>query len=113
MTVKDRILQFIGEKGISKSEFERRSGLSNGYVNNLKANIGADKLEHILFAFEDLNRVWLLTGEGEMLKSSPSADTPCSHSVDDLLSRIKLMEELLAEKDRVIKLYEQMCKAKI
>lgn len=69
MGIKDRILLFISHIGISKSTFERSCGLSNGYVNNLKGSIGANKLEGILTAFPELNRNWLLTGEGEMLNS--------------------------------------------
>ncbi|MBO5860762.1 MAG: S24 family peptidase [Alistipes sp.] len=52
---------------LTKKEFELASGLSNGYLNNCKGNVGAAKLEGILTAYPQLNRTWLLTGEGEML----------------------------------------------
>jgi hypothetical protein len=67
MDTKERLLQFIDSQGISKSEFERKCGLSNGYLNSSKGNFGAKKLDDILRAFPMLNRDWLLTGEGEML----------------------------------------------
>lgn len=67
--IKERIFLFISEKNISKLEFERNSGLSNGYLNNFKGNLGSSKLEGILSFYTDLNRDWLLTGEGSMLKS--------------------------------------------
>lgn len=70
MGLKERILLFISHVGVSKSTFERACGLSNGYVNNLKGSIGANKLEGILSAFPQLNRNWLLTGEGQMLLQS-------------------------------------------
>lgn len=66
--IKERIFLFIAEKNISKSEFERNSGLSNGYLNNFKGNLGSTKLEGILSFYTDLNRDWLLTGEGSMLR---------------------------------------------
>lgn len=67
MAVKERMLDFIERMNLTKKEFELASGLSNGYLNNCKGNVGAAKLEGILTAYPQLNRTWLLTGEGEML----------------------------------------------
>lgn len=68
LTVKERLVAFIKEKGLSQSRFEKMTGLSNGFVNNISKGIGADKLQKILGVYPDLNTTWLLTGEGEMLK---------------------------------------------
>ena len=70
MAIKERMLEFIESMNLSKKEFETASGLSNGYLNNCKGNVGAAKLEGILTAYPQLNRTWLLTGEGEMLVSA-------------------------------------------
>lgn len=67
MDLKERINLFLEHKKINRSAFEKASGLSNGYTRNIKESIGGTKLEGILNAFPELNRVWLLTGEGEML----------------------------------------------
>jgi phage repressor protein C with HTH and peptisase S24 domain len=67
MSVKERIEQFIAQKQISKYEFERACGLSNGYLRQLKKSPTADKIESIISAYPELSRTWLLTGEGEML----------------------------------------------
>lgn len=66
-TTKERILLFIKEKGISQKKFEATVGLSNGYVNNVKASPSAKVLQKIFCAFPELNQVWLITGEGPML----------------------------------------------
>lgn len=71
-TVKQRLMEFIYFKGISQSRFERLCGMSNGYINNLKKSLGAEKLQNILKAFPELNTEWLLYGEGEMLKIIPT-----------------------------------------
>ena len=73
MGLKDRLTQFIEYKKIPRSAFEKRCGLSNGYTRNIKENIGSSKLENILSTFPELNRVWLLTGAGEMLKKINNA----------------------------------------
>lgn len=69
MTVKDRVREFVKFKGISMSQFERICGLSVGYVNAMRVSFGKDYLNNVLKQFPELNREWLLYGEGEMLKS--------------------------------------------
>lgn len=74
MNIKDRIYLFVEAKGISIKRFEELCSLSNGYVSSMRKGFGAEKLNNVLTSFPDLNREWLLYGEGEMLKhSSPSA----------------------------------------
>lgn len=70
MTTKDRLIKYIAHTGLATSRFESLCGLSNGYVRNLKNQIGEDKLSNILNAFPELSKIWLLTGEGSMLVNS-------------------------------------------
>ena len=68
----DRLMQFIKYAGLSARQFDISIGASNGYtlrMNKNRASIGSDVLETILHTYPDLNVVWLLTGEGPMLKS--------------------------------------------
>lgn len=67
-TIKERTLEYIKSKNISVKEFETRCGLSNGYVAAMRKGFGADKLNNVLTAFPDLNRDWLLYGEGNPTK---------------------------------------------
>ena len=69
-TVKERLILYLKAKGLSQGKFERMCGLSNGYVNNLKRSVTAEKLVSISAACSDLNTNWLLTGEGEMINES-------------------------------------------
>lgn len=73
MTIKERINIFIEQQRIKRSVFEKSCGFSNGYTRNLKENPSASKIEDILNAYPELNRVWLLSGEGEMLTSSQAS----------------------------------------
>ena len=45
MTFRERINELISWLKISRAEFERRAGLSNGYTRNLGGVPGAEKLE--------------------------------------------------------------------
>lgn len=79
MDIKERIKQFADSKGIPIYKFESTAGLSNGYVNGIRKGIGSEKLSDILRAFPELNRNWLLFGEGEMLRT----DTPAGVSISE------------------------------
>lgn len=70
MSIKDRIIEFCEHERLSVRQFEIQSGMSNGYVANMRKGLGMDKLENVLNAFPRLSRDWLLYGEGEMLKTS-------------------------------------------
>lgn len=66
-TVKERLIEFIKSQSISIREFERRANLSNGYIKSLRKSPTTDKVRSIIAAYPQLNKVWLETGEGEML----------------------------------------------
>ncbi len=68
-TVKERLIQFYEYKGLSKREFEKKCNLSNGYIDKLRHAPSTQKLESIYLQFPEINHVWLLTGEGAMLKT--------------------------------------------
>lgn len=69
-TIKERTLEFIKYKEITMKVFEQKCGLSSGYVTSMRKGFGMKKLNNVLMAFPELNREWLLYGEGEMLKSA-------------------------------------------
>ena len=92
MTVKDRLISFISYQNIPVSRFESICSLSGGYVKAMRKGLGEGKLNNVLIKFPDLNREWLLFGEGEMLKNSNS---PISTSSD---------MEMLKAKDEIIEL---------
>ena len=71
MGIKERVSEYCKLKNIAISRFEKDAGLSNGYFNQVKKRPSLDKIESISRAFPDFNTDWLLTGEGDMLKSPP------------------------------------------
>lgn len=66
-TVSQRIKEYRDSKKFKKSEFDALCGLSNGYLNSVSSP-SAEKLEAILRVCSDLNREWVITGVGPMLK---------------------------------------------
>ena len=69
-TKKERLEHFIAAMGYSVREFERAIGVSNGTVRHITDALSANLKEKISANFPQLNMNWLLTGEGEMLRSS-------------------------------------------
>lgn len=94
-TVKDRTLEFIKFKGLTMKAFEQRCDLSTGYVTSMRKGYGSEKLNNVLTAFPELNREWLLYGEGDMLSSTSSAQPQPSvkneHVTDDEAYKVPLV----------------------
>lgn len=135
MSVSGRIRIFIASKGIHVSDFERICGLSNGAVSKMGNGTRRSTIDKISTAFPDLNKYWLMTGEGDMLKSRKSQVVHGNNNIVQVTSggnntnitsrnndnsaeiavlreQVKHLTELLGEKERLIKLYERMIDAK-
>lgn len=68
--IKQRILQFIEYKKISKEFFCKKTGMSTGNLKgkSLYSEIGGAQIVEILSVFEEISPEWLLTGNGSMIK---------------------------------------------
>ncbi|MDM1535074.1 S24 family peptidase [Myroides odoratimimus] len=69
MSVKERLKSFISSQKTTISAFEKEIKASNGYINSISKSIGLDKISKIKEKFPNLNLEWLLTGDGEMIKT--------------------------------------------
>lgn len=69
--IKQRILFFAGTLGISKRDFYAKIGVSRGTLES-KTGITEDVITKFFATYPEVSVEWLMTGEGEMLKNSPS-----------------------------------------
>ena len=121
----DRFDNYMKTKGLNDNKVTVQLGLSIGTLGKSRKegrDLSNKVLNKILDFYTDLDRVWLLTGEGEMLKGSTVQTTYGDNSPNIngndiniatsetavLKERIKALEAVLAEKERLIKLYEKI-----
>ena len=122
----ERIQIFMHFKKISPHAFEQKIDLSNGYFSKQLKNlgsVGSDILIKIYLAYPELDILWILTGEGQMLKLAEQE----SQQIDDIIledftnkytSENKKLKKLendfdklqtsLSDKEKIIGLYEFM-----
>lgn len=101
-----RIYQYIDYKHISKSDFEKKCGISNGYLGKMhgrNADIGESILIQVLENCPDISSEWLLTGFGSMIKSDVIEIKPVDNEY--ILRRF---EELVAENALLKKKIEEL-----
>ena len=117
-TVKERLVKFLKYKGLSQKKFEETVGLANGYVNNIRRSVTSEKLQQIVRCFPDLNKVWLLTGEGEMIRQEVEKNTTITDNhtsvagnanhVNATSTLDKALDEIAAQRMLVAKAQEQI-----
>ena len=70
LTLKDKILNYLEEKGIKRADFFEATGIqsSNFKGKNMSSQPGGDMIVKILSVYPDLSADWLLRDKGEMIK---------------------------------------------
>lgn len=97
-STKERILQFIDNKGIDKKIFFEKTGIKRGFLDSdkLKSAVSDVFIAIIIAVFPDLNPEWLLTGKGEMIKQEQPAAVPDTEIRALEKEIIQLQKEIIA-----------------
>lgn len=66
--IKQKILEFLDYKGVSKYKFYKDSGITRGVLDK-ESGISEDNIAKFIAYFPEVNSEWLLTGEGSMTKN--------------------------------------------
>lgn len=122
MRIIDRMAKYLEYKRITAYSFERTCQVANGYLKKQikgKGAIGSDILERIHKNYFDLDLVWLISGEGNMINLDATDketrrlllhEDKQYHSKDEtiklLQERIALLESSLTDKEKIIALLE-------
>lgn len=74
-TIKDRCLLLCNYLGISASKLSQDSGMNREYIRLMKDFANADFLRYIHRTYSQIDIVWLITGDGEMIKKNNNNNT--------------------------------------
>ncbi len=106
--IKQNILRFIERQDISKYELYKKTGISNGTLSQ-KGGMSESNIMKFLSAYTEVSAEWLLTGKGEMLKSSVQniVQNSGKNSINNISGNIEQQNynelmEIIREKDRQI-----------
>ncbi len=117
MGVKERLKAFLDYNNIGQVQFERKVGLSNGFVHNIGKSIRGDSLFKISAAYPELNKSWIMLGEGKMFSSDYEIlmkdlkNTNITASIEEykneirqLKEKVQILEEKIELKNEIIHL---------
>ncbi len=109
--VKQNILLFIEYLGISKNKFYEITGVSRGTLDN-SAGIVEETLTKIFAAYPQLNKDWVFTKEGSMIKDVTELN-PDKHTnqVSETINEPSFI--YLDAKERIIQAKDQLIEAQI
>lgn len=116
MNIIDRLQQVIEHEGLTVASFAKKIGVGDqtirGIVIQKRNNPGYELIYKISQAFDWLNIEWLITGEGEMTKSSKEDNELTKNSTTKIISYLRekdqKIEQLIEEKAVLKFKYEQM-----
>jgi hypothetical protein len=102
MDTKERLLNFIAYKKISRRKFCAACSLSHT-IFNMNKSILSDKLERINGVYPELNMDWVITGKGEMIRKVEEPDPyPLEYEeVNNILSDPNLSESIEYYREKV------------
>lgn len=96
----DRLDEYMILKGLNDNQVTVNCGLSVGLLGKARkgtGDLGKSSVERILKFYTDIDRRWLLTGEGEMLKTETTNTghpiIPSARDADDRFDRLMKIVE--------------------
>jgi len=87
MSDKEKIVQYLRYKGISKNSFYKTTGLSVGFLDS-GSSLGVDKLRIIIDNYQDLNPLWFFVADSDMIKTVSDTTEESDHDTYSNINQI-------------------------
>ena len=118
-TVKQRLIEFCKATGTRPAHIEAKCGFSHGYINSLKGSPSAEKMARLLAEYPNINRVWLLAGEGPMLNEGTTitqsnvngdnnVNTDLKNAINEIGEQRKITAKAQEQIDRLLAIIERL-----
>lgn len=102
ITQKDRILEFLSNQKISKNKFYSETGIANGTLDK-KSGVTGDTIRKIHTAYPKINLEWLISGQGDMIKTSLITINGDTRSIREIYATVTNIDpESISEKDFIL-----------
>lgn len=104
----ERLAEYMIFRGINNNMITVSAGLSVGQIGKAISNnsgINSTSIEKILYTYPEINPEWLLTGNGNMLKSGidrPPKDVIPPYREQELLAIIEGKNAIIKDKNKII-----------
>lgn len=95
--LKDRLLEISNYYGLTSNRFSEMIGMNRSFVKNMNDEISTKPIRNILLKFPEVNIIWLITGEGEMILKDTNTDFETTEKTSP-----EFLLEYLKEKDKTI-----------
>lgn len=112
----DRFDTYMQLRNLNDNKVTVDCGLSVGLIAKArqgKSDLGKKAIEKILSFYQDINRIWLITGEGEMLVSEEvhvkNEENPnvIVKFIEEISAQRRVTEKAQEQIDRLIKIIEK------
>lgn len=110
--INDRFLDVLKYYNYSGYKLSQETNISQSQITHIKSyrnKVSDDVMEEILIKFPQVNKVWLLTGEGPMLKASPLTPSQQKNILKKLKKLfISLRNRISKDQQQAFKQYEAL-----
>lgn len=110
--INDRFLDVLKYYNYSGYKLSQETNISQSQITHIKSyrnKVSDDVMEEILIKFPQVNKVWLLTGEGPMLKASPLTPSQQKNILKKLKKLfISLRNRITKDQQQAFKQYEAL-----
>jgi hypothetical protein len=97
--IKQRILQYLETKGITKYKFYADTGVGRNLLDK-KSELSQTTLKRIFAYYSDLSPIWVYEGRGEMIVKESSSNE--KYEVKDTSIELQVYESILNQKEKII-----------
>jgi transcriptional regulator with XRE-family HTH domain len=100
--ISGRLKELADQNGLSIREFERKIGVSNGYIKNIRSSIQPAVLRRVVEQFSAVSVEWIMLGTAKMYASAATETPAISDYRDKYIAALEKITSLQSENAELI-----------